>query len=60
MDLHPYGSLGLNLLLATPARAAKVLIELTTHLTSFSSAPTDPAKFSVPAEFTQVQAQAAR
>lgn len=37
------------------AQAANVLMESTTDLTSFSSAPIDPAKFSVPAGFTQVQ-----
>lgn len=42
------------------AHAANVLMESTTNLTGFSSAPIDPAKFSVPAGFTQVQLQHVR
>lgn len=37
------------------AQTANVLMESQTELTSFSSAPIDPAKLSVPAGFTQVQ-----
>lgn len=39
---------------------ATVLMESQTNLTSFSSAPIDSAKFSVPAGFTQVQPPAQR
>lgn len=39
------------------AQTANVLMESKTDLTSFSTAPIDPAKFSVPAGFKQVQLQ---
>lgn len=42
------------------AQVANVLMESTTNLTGFSSAPIDPAKFSVPAGFTQVEPQSVR
>lgn len=39
---------------------ATVLMESTTEIASFSSAPIDPAKFDVPAGFTQVQPPTAK
>jgi hypothetical protein len=45
---------------APQAQAANVLMESKTDMTSFSSAPIDSAKFTVPAGFTQVQLPQAR
>lgn len=45
---------------APQAQAANVLMESKTAMTSFSSAPIDSAKFTVPAGFTQVQLPQAR